>query len=379
MSSDVIVLDNGSSTVKAGLAGESAPRYVAPNCTARLDRQLRVLVADEVSAIRNQSQLRYTRPCERGQLTNVGCESEVWRRVFSQVPPSGDGALLVTEPAFSPAQLARSLDELIFEEFQFPAAYRCPAARLAAVAAAAEVPTTASSKNCSLVIDLGGSCTQVSPITAGDVVPGASRRHVLGGRALTGYLRELVSYRQYNMMDETALLDDVKCKLLFVSQDFSADLGLCDGDGPLRAEYRLPDFSTVPRFDDDLNVLRLESERFAVPELLFSPRDVGLHQAGIADLAADALLAADPALHAGLAANVVLCGGGANFRGLESRLRLELRRNLPSHLDLSVSTLKDPEFAAFRGAALAALTPDFRSYCTTKAAWFESGGARYDA
>ena len=46
----------------------------------------------------------------------------------------------------------------------------------------------------------------------------------LGGKALTNYLKELVSYRSVNVMDETFIMDDVKEKLCFVSLDVERDL-----------------------------------------------------------------------------------------------------------------------------------------------------------
>jgi actin-related protein 6 len=48
----------------------------------------------------------------------------------------------------------------------------------------------------------------------------------LGGKALTNYLKELVSYRSLNVMDETLLIDDAKEKLCFVSLDVPGDLRL---------------------------------------------------------------------------------------------------------------------------------------------------------
>ena len=390
----IVVVDNGSGEVKCGLPGETSPRYVGPNCTATLERQLRVLVADEISSIRNQSALKYTRPCERGQLTNVGCESEVWGHMFGKMDiRTTENVLVVTEPPLSPPQLGQSLDELIFEEFQFPAAYRCPAGRFASVAAAAELEPPRATLPTFLLVDFGYSATHVTPVVGGDFWVSGIRRHCIGGKALTGYLRELVSYRQFHMMDETVLLDDVKKKLLFVSQDFDADLALCDDDDDdddgheLRVEYELPDYSTVPMVehrmndllddDDHRHVLTLESERFAVPEILFSPRDIGLQQAGVADLAVDAILSGcPPELHQALSSNVVICGGGAKLPGLEARLYSDLRTHIPGHLTVDVRTLQEPAFAAFRGAALVALTPDLASYCTTREAWFESGPRR---
>lgn len=50
------------------------------------------------------------------------------------------------------------------------------------------------------------------------------KRLDLGGKALTNYLKELVSYRSVNVMDESFIMDDVKEKLCFVSTDVQRDL-----------------------------------------------------------------------------------------------------------------------------------------------------------
>ena len=76
------VLDSGTYQVRAGLAGDDTPRYIAPNCTARPRQQLQVLVADEIFTIKNHAQLEFSRPLERGVLVNAGAQRDVWERCF---------------------------------------------------------------------------------------------------------------------------------------------------------------------------------------------------------------------------------------------------------------------------------------------------------
>lgn len=45
--STALVLDNGGSSLRAGFAGQEAPLFDVPNTTARIKRQMRLLVADE--------------------------------------------------------------------------------------------------------------------------------------------------------------------------------------------------------------------------------------------------------------------------------------------------------------------------------------------
>ena len=49
----------------------------------------------------------------------------------------------------------------------------------------------------------------------------------VGGKLLTNHLKELVSFRQWNMMEETHIMNDVKEKCCFVSTQFAADLEAC--------------------------------------------------------------------------------------------------------------------------------------------------------
>ena len=49
----------------------------------------------------------------------------------------------------------------------------------------------------------------------------------VGGKLLTNQLKELVSFRQWNMMDETYVMNDVKESCCYVSTQFTRDLDIC--------------------------------------------------------------------------------------------------------------------------------------------------------
>ncbi len=46
----------------------------------------------------------------------------------------------------------------------------------------------------------------------------------VGGKHLTNYLKEIISYRQLMVMDETYVINQVKEELCFVSNDFDLDI-----------------------------------------------------------------------------------------------------------------------------------------------------------
>lgn len=73
-------------------------------------------------------------------------------------------------------------------------------------------------------------CEKVQGISSHRLEPGFILKRVfridVGGKLLTNYLKELISYRQWNMMDQTSIMDDVKQKCCYVSADFRADMEL---------------------------------------------------------------------------------------------------------------------------------------------------------
>lgn len=116
------------------------------------------------------------------------------------------------------------MDEVIFEQFEFASYYRTTTAPLALRGFQHECGNLSFGGSCAVVIDVGHSFTHIVPLYGGTPINYAVKRLNVGGKLLTNYLKEIVSYRAWNMMDETHLMDDIKRKLCYVSLDFPADL-----------------------------------------------------------------------------------------------------------------------------------------------------------
>lgn len=104
-------------------------------------------------------------------------------------------------------------------------------------------------------------------------------------------------------------------------------------------DYVLPDFTTIRRgflkpadqtgkkAKDDVveQVIRLNNERFAVPELLFSPSDVGISQTGIPEAIVECISRCEPQVQPWLYRNIVLTGGNACLRNMRARVEKDVR------------------------------------------------------
>lgn len=225
---NVVVLDNGAGLVKAGIGGERDPIAVVPNCMARPLSSKKWLLADQLlSSTEDLTSATLRRPFDRGYLINPDLQSTLWSHIFTtllKITPS-QSSLLLTEPLFTLPSIQRSVDELVFEEFNFKSLFVSDCPSLAHLYEASRSPYGMVSKTqCSLVVDCGFSFTHAAPVFQNFTLNYGVKRLDLGGKALTNYLKELVSYRSVNVMDESFTMDDVKEKLCFVSLDVARDL-----------------------------------------------------------------------------------------------------------------------------------------------------------
>lgn len=396
-----VVIDNGGGQLKFGLGGQKQPRNV-PNCIARVEKDVQVFVADETDGVYNGATLHYNRPFDRGFLTNWGCELEVWQRVLGQshlnVNPT-NCFLTVTEAPFTPETLQNDMNEVVFEDFGFRGYVRRPAAWFSAFefgnSASADIPFPTSS----LVVDSGFSFSHIMPFIRLKCLKPACKRVNIGGKLLTNYLKEVVSFRQFNMMDEFRLMNQIKESLCFVSPDIQSYLKRLKVSGRTAEDvgvFVLPDYQKVhvgyaldktakERMmrvgleDAELQVLALDVERPGVGEVLFNPHDsnIGSSQAGLVDAAWQSLSQLSLVEMGLTAANIILTGGNANFPGFRDRFLNDLRPLVPDVLDLAIHLPEKPSEFAWQGASRFSSNIDlYHRSCVTKEMYLEHGNFR---
>ncbi|KZT09178.1 actin-related protein Arp6 [Laetiporus sulphureus 93-53] len=383
-----VVVDNGAHTIKAGIVGvhDATPRII-PNAIVRSKGDKTTYIGHELEKCRDFSGLHYRLPFEKGYLTDWDAEKAIWDGLFSSAVlgiDTAESTLLITEPYFDLPNLQDVYDQFAFEEYEFQSYYRCTPAALIPYGdlfARPGLPTP----ECMLVIDSGFSFTHVIPIINGSVVWAAVERIDVGGKLLTNQLKELTSFRQWNMMDETYIMNDIKEACCYISTDFKRDLEICRADPRRNAivqEYILPDFSTGRRgrirqpgeaIDDSAQVMYMNNERFTIPEIIFRPGDIGLEQSGIASSVAHCIAHLPEDVRGMLWAHIGIVGGNAKFSGLRERLQAELRSLAPVDCDVNIYISDEPILEAYRSAIAFAKSPEFSANVVTRAEYLEMG------
>lgn len=237
-----------------------------------------------------------------------------------------------------------------------------------------------------MVIDLGYSFSHIVPFVKGKKVLSAVRRVDVGGKLLTNHLKEIISYRYLNVMDESYVINQMKEDSCFVSQDFYADMTKAKKRYPennIIREYVLPDCTTIRRGylqqpgnvkkDNDYQVLRLNNERFAVPEVLFHPNDLGIPEMGIAEATIEAINACPKETHPHLFANIIVVGGTAKFPGLISRLQKDVRSMAPEWFYVDITSSEDSTTYSWYGGKHMAEDPNFENMCISRQDYEEHG------
>lgn len=195
------------------------------------------------------------------------------------------------------------------------------------------------------------------------------------------------------MMEEPYLINQVKESVSYISTDFSGDLERCkslkNSANPIVVDYVLPDYNSgkgghrrphIPKKSgptngrDDEQIMVLENERFTVPELLFSPTDVGLKQAGIAEVTMQSLENIPTRYQNLLLANIVVVGGNVNIPGFLERFKAELRPLAPAEAVVRIVKPEDPIAYTWQGGVALALNKgELQRRRVTRAEYLEYG------
>lgn len=354
-----IVIDNGSYKIKFGFAGEREP-YVAMNAIAK-DKYGVTHLSNQVNNIKDISSVLFRRPHELGQLTSWELESCIWDYCLFN-PDEFKGIdlqnlhskhLIVSETCMTLPELSKNSDQVFFEEYDFDSVYKAPVAcfmpfqkdeeSVEIISGKEENKTTVTSSESkdyndfSLVIDSGFNCTWVIPIIKGIPFYKAVKKLDIGGRFLNGLLKETLSFRHYNVMDETILVNNIKEKCLFVDPvSYFKAFNRKERD---TIDYVLPDFQTSfqgyvrkpnQSLPENSQILTLKDERFSIPEVFFHPELTQLLKPGLIETILESIHMLPEVLKPIMASNIVCTGGNFNLPGFANRLVSELQRQLPT-------------------------------------------------
>uniref|UniRef100_A0A5K3EXQ5 Actin n=1 Tax=Mesocestoides corti TaxID=53468 RepID=A0A5K3EXQ5_MESCO len=335
-SNPAVVIDVGSGLCKAGFAGEDRPEY---------------FVGDEAQQMRGVLTLQY--PVENGVIKNWDDIEKIWHHTFYnelRVHPE-DQAVLLTEAPRNPRNNREKMCEVMFEKFNVPGLY---------VAIQAVMALYSSGKTTGTVLDIGDGATHLVPIFDGHGLHHLVVRLNLAGRDITDYLRNLLLKRGYSLVSsaELEVVRDIKERLCYVSMTPEYEI-----EPNVERQYEMPDGQ----------VLRVSTERFLAPEILFTPELLGREITGIHETTYQAIEGCDIDLRREMYKSVVLSGGSTMFEGLIPRLQMEITRLAAKNIKVKVIGSEKRNFAAWIGASILGSLKAFSQMIVTKEEYLDMG------
>ncbi|KAF5369832.1 hypothetical protein D9758_001252 [Tetrapyrgos nigripes] len=415
-----LVLDIGTSSVRAGYAGDDTPKaiiptsygYIAPSPDA--DVQMGEALDNQGAEQRQKAQLylghsgpslwranmEITNPMAEGLIQDFNVTSRLVRHAFEDAmrcTPS-EHPVLVTEPAWNTPANRERMAEIMFEEFQVPAFY---------IANTGVLNTFAAGKGSALVIDVGQTMTSVIPVVDGFVLRKglaysplpklvyAHARHLLTTTSQTRQAIDLSPHQlianklpvEPNAPPQYTLREDRLAGTTQTWRTWAEDreveewvqnvAGVLDqGWNDQVAASRSP---KQYEFPSGYNTW-FGGERFAVGEYFFwhPPHLVNTNQnlpKTIPALIGESLRACEPELRQVLMGNVVLTGGGSLYAGFADRLANEMSRGFPHVKIHAPGNPIERRYGGWLGGSILASLGTFHQLWISKEEWQEHGPA----
>lgn len=360
-----IVIDNGTGMIKAGLAGEIAPRKCYPTLYAKSRFQGLDIALDQCDyaigdeAFSKRGVMDVSKPIEKGIIKDWDVMEKIWHHTFYneiKVDPQEHPAL-ITEAPQNPVENKEKAAEIFFENFNVPSFY---------IGNQAVLSMIASGSTKGVVFDSGEGCTHVVPIYEAYALPHSTASLDICGADLTKYMMDLLienglTFSKHYDFDVIKKIKETKTR---ISLNYREDERSFKESGTSKdLIFELPDNKSI----------NIGLPQIQCPESLFQPDLIGRNVMGIHELIYRSYFSIDMEVRNQLFMKIVLSGGNTMFPSIAERLCSEIKQLGSTSVQFKVFVPAERQYTTWIGGSVLSSLSTFHTMWIDKKEYEEAG------
>jgi len=332
-----IIIDIGTSSIKAGLSGQEKPSLIFPNYFGEMkysksvgswkDDDKKHIIGNDCNKYFGVVKLKY--PLSHGIFNNSEDISSIFEYIYSNLDMSiteiKEHPVLIAEPLLNPQENRRNIAKVLFDTYKIEQIF---------FASQPILSLFSTSSTSGAVLESGDGVTQSCIIYEGYTIPGSYKRINLGGKEVTEYLQYLLNKKGHELRNSDGFQITKKIKE-----------ELCEICPPEKEDKLEPINYTLP----DDSILEIGDERRLAPEILFNPLIREYEYPGIQEILAESINKTNVDLKLQLYGSILLSGGNTNIKGMKERIYKEIKKLAPNKAKIRLHTPSNPENCCWIG------------------------------
>ena len=357
-----IIIDIGTSSIKAGLSGQEKPSLVFPNYFGKMKYSKSVgswkeddkkeIIGNDCDKYFGVTKLKY--PLSHGIFTDAKDIEPIFEYIYSNLDMSiteiKEHPVLIAEPLLNPQQNRINITKLLFDKYKIEQLF---------FASQPILSLFSTSSTSGAVLESGDGVTQSCIIYEGYTIPGSYKRINLGGKEVTEYLQYLLNKKGYNLNNSDGFQITKKIK-----EELCEIAPLDKKENNLEIKnYTLPDDS----------VIEIGEERTIAPEILFNPLLREYEYPGIPEMLSESINKTNYDLKLQLYASILLSGGNTKMKGMKERIYKEMKKIAPKNAKVRLHTPSNPELCSWIGGNIISSLEISKEMWITSKEYMEKG------
>ena len=360
-----IIIDLGSSEIKAGFFDNSSPKIRLKNIigdslskrnNSLINKNKEHYISSECDKYYNDLTIRY--PIQRGVFIKDDDIQLIFEYILTQLglntQQMKEHPLLITEPINNKLSNTEKISEILFEKMNIPSLIFAKQPLLSLISLGYST---------GVVLESGSDITQSCVSYEGYLIENSFYRYDYGGKDISNILKILLKQNNpninSNVFDNIKVINEIKENQCYIKtlKDENEDFVSIPSD------YILPDG----------NKLVLNDEKILAPEILFNNKLIFAEYLTFHEMVINSINKVDINIKNKLYKTIILSGGNTKFKGIEEKMKTNLSYLMPRGVDIKIRTQINPELNCWNGGNIIASLNTFNKMLVNKKEWDECG------